>query len=190
MLRFFFMIILAYVAGSVNFSILVFRVLGKQDPRRGFSGNPGASNVYRQAGPLWAVAVLTLDMARAAAVAFAAAGLLPPAMVPWAGLALILGNAYPCFHGLRGGKGVANYLGFAAVLATPAAVLGILAWGAVFALWRRPFLSSFAMVLVLAAGMLYACGAGGPSLAGTVLTAGFILFRHRQNVRELFVSRS
>jgi len=189
MMRFGLMIILAYVAGSVNFSILLFRLLGLQDPRSRFSGNPGASNVYRQAGPGWAAVVLLLDMGRAAVVCLAAFSLLPLSRVPWIGLALILGNAYPCFHGLRGGKGVANYLGFGAVLSPWAALAGIAAWGIVFARWRRPFLSSFALVLVLSAGILAACGAGGSSLAGTLVTAGFIFWRHRQNVRELLEER-
>ncbi len=189
MMRFGLMIILAYVAGSVNFSILLFRFLGLQDPRNRFSGNPGASNVYRQAGPLWAAVVLLLDMGRAAAVSLAALRLLPLPQVPWVGLALIAGNAYPCFHGLRGGKGVANYLGFGAVLSPWAALAGIAAWGTVFAVWRKAFLSSFALVLVLSVGVLIACGGGAVFLSGTLLTAGFIFWRHRQNVRELLAER-
>ncbi len=37
----------AYVAGSINFSILVFRITGRKDPRHRGSGNPGATNVYQ-----------------------------------------------------------------------------------------------------------------------------------------------
>ena len=44
----------AYLAGSVNFSILLFALLGKGDPRSRFSGNAGATNVWRQAGLGWA----------------------------------------------------------------------------------------------------------------------------------------
>ena len=108
------MVAAAYVAGSVNFSILVCRVTGRQDPRHYGSGNPGATNVYRQAGIGWAAAVLLLDMGRAVGVALAANTLLPFWQVPWVGLGLILGNRFPCFHAFRGGKGVANYLGFTA----------------------------------------------------------------------------
>ncbi len=189
MTRFALMIILAYMAGSVNFSILLFRFLGLQDPRSRFSGNPGASNVYRQAGPVWAAVVLLLDMGRAAAVSLAALHLVPLYRVPWIGMALIVGNAYPCFHGLRGGKGVANYLGFGAVLSPWAALAGVAAWGAVFTRWRKAFLSSFALVLVLTVGMLAACGAGPVPLSGTLLTAGFVFWRHRRNVRELLAER-
>ncbi|MBC2711578.1 MAG: glycerol-3-phosphate acyltransferase [Desulfosarcina sp.] len=108
----FFLFAFAYVAGSVNFSILAFRLTGREDPRGHGSGNPGATNVYRQAGIGWAVAVLLSDMGRAVAVALVANTLLPFWQVPWVGLGLILGNRFTCFHGFKGGKGVANYLGF------------------------------------------------------------------------------
>ena len=93
-----FVFIGAYLAGSVNFAILVFKALGKDDPRAGFSGNPGATNVYRQAGYFWAVLVLILDMSRALGVAFIALHLVPVTLVPWAGLGLILGNRLPRFY--------------------------------------------------------------------------------------------
>ena len=102
---------IAYLAGSVNFSILVFKITQKGDPRDSFSGNPGMTNVFRQSGFLMAAVVLLLDMGRSMAVAILAAGLLSYSWVPWIGFGLIVGNRYPCFHGFRGGKGVANYLG-------------------------------------------------------------------------------
>jgi glycerol-3-phosphate acyltransferase PlsY len=93
----------AYLAGSINFSILLFNVVGKEDPRQTFSGNPGATNVYRQAGIGWAAAVLLLDMGRAMGVAYLGVALASPDWVPWMGLALIVGNRYPCFLGFGGG---------------------------------------------------------------------------------------
>ena len=47
-----------YLAGSVNFSIIVFRLTGRGDPREAFSGNPGMTNVYRQCGFPMAALVL------------------------------------------------------------------------------------------------------------------------------------
>ena len=58
-------IIFAYLAGSINFSILLLKILGKEDPRKEFSGNPGVVNVYRQAGFFPAAGVWVLDMGRA-----------------------------------------------------------------------------------------------------------------------------
>ncbi|GAB6905855.1 Glycerol-3-phosphate acyltransferase [Desulfosarcina cetonica] len=174
----------AYVAGSVNFSILAFRFTGREDPRRHGSGNPGATNVYRQAGPAWAAAVLLLDMLRAMGMAFLAVHWLPLAQVPWVGLGLVLGNRFPCFHGFKGGKGVANYLGFSALLAPAWAGIGGLAWGAVFLVWRTPFLASFALVACLAAGTLSLPGMRWPGMAGCLATVIFIVACHHGNIRQ------
>jgi glycerol-3-phosphate acyltransferase PlsY len=174
----------AYVAGSVNFSILVFRLTRRDDPRRFGSGNPGATNVYRQAGLGLAVAVLVLDMMRAMAVALLAVAVLPAWQVPWAGLGLIAGNHWPFFHRFKGGKGVANYLGFTLVIAPLWAGIGALAWGAVHLVWRTPFLSSFAMVFCLAAGTAAAGGVGWCGSAGAAATALFIVACHHSNIRE------
>jgi glycerol-3-phosphate acyltransferase PlsY len=172
----------AYVAGSINFSILVFRAIGRDDPRGHGSGNPGATNVYRQAGIGWAGAVLLLDMGRAVAVALVAGALLPAGQAPWVGLGLILGNRFPFFHGLQGGKGVANYLGFTLVVAPAWAAAGILAWAAAHLIWRTPFLSSFAMITFLAAGT--ALGVPWYGGLGSLATLLFIVACHHRNIRE------
>ena len=59
-----------YTFASINFSILLFKILGKNDPRQEFSGNPGVFNVYRILGLRWASVVLLLDICRAMGVAF------------------------------------------------------------------------------------------------------------------------
>jgi glycerol-3-phosphate acyltransferase PlsY len=177
------LLVIAYAAGSVNFSILAFRFSGRQDPRQHGSGNPGATNVYRQAGIAWAAAVLMLDMGRAVAVALLAKALLPIGQIPWVGLSLIAGNRFPCFHGFKGGKGVANYLGFTLAVAPAWTAVGALAWAAAHLIWRTPFLSSFAMVLCLAVGTTWVVGRGW-GVAGVWLTALLIVACHHRNIRE------
>ena len=179
-----FLIIISYLAGSVNFSILLFSFLGKGDPRKSQSGNAGVTNVYRLAGPVWAAVVLLLDMGRAVAVALLAAYALTPGQVPWAGLALVIGNRYPCFHQFRGGKGVANYLGFSAVVTPAGAVLSAIIWVLVYLVSRAPFIASFAMIGVLALGTIIACGYKPAAVAGSIITALFIIFTHRKNIEE------
>jgi len=179
----------AYLGGSVNFSILLLRALKHQDPRQQGSSNPGATNVYRLSGPFWAVVVLSLDMGRAAGLAIAGLYLLPIQTVPWVGLALIIGNRFPCFHCFRGGKGVANYLGFSAVLSPLAAGVGVLCWAALFALLRTPFISSFLMVSVLAAGNLFGVGFSPWSVAATLLTVAIIIWAHGPNMKGVRIAK-
>ena len=182
-------IILAYLAGSLNFSILLFKITGKEDPRKDFSGNPGVVNVYRQAGFFLAALVWLLDMGRAIGVALACTYLLSTALVPIGGLALIMGNRFPCFHQFRGGKGVANYLGFTTIIAPLAAGISALAWLATFALFRIPFVGSFVMVFILGAGTLLACNFDPLSTAAVLATVALIYYGHKRNVVEQILKR-
>ncbi len=181
----------AYLAGSVNFSILLFRARGRGDPRAGFSGNPGTFNVSRQVGAGWAALILALDLGRAVGVAAAARALGPRGMVPWAGFFLVLGNMFPLFHGFRGGKGVAAFLGLTAYAAPAAAALSALAWIIVYRLIARvTFIASSVMVAVLAAGTVAAFGGAPLPAAGTLATAAAVMAAHRRNVREYLRQRS
>jgi len=182
-------IIFAYLAGSINFSILLFKILGKEDPRKEFSGNAGVVNVYRQAGLHMAALVWLLDMARAIGVALACLYLLSATLAPIGGLALILGNRFPCFHQFRGGKGVANYLGFTTIIAPVAAGISALTWLATFALFRIPFIGSFVMVFILGLGTLLACNFDPLSTAAVLATMALIYYGHKCNVVEQIQKR-
>ncbi len=178
------LLLTAYLLGSINFSILLFGLLGKSDPRNSHSGNPGATNVYRQAGLFWAVVVLLLDIGRSVAVAFAAITFGEIDFVSWIGLALIIGNRFPCFHGFKGGKGVANFLGFSAVLSLYSAILSGIGWLAVNYLTKQPFLASFTMIGVLTAGTIVTLQMSPLAASGTIVTAVMIIWGHRRNITE------
>ena len=172
----------AYVAGSVNFAIVFFKLAGKADPRSSFSGNAGTTNVYRQAGILWAAIIFLLDIGRALAVAVIACYFLKAALLPWAGFFLVLGNSFPCFHGFRGGKGVANYLGFTALIAPWAALIAATIWLVSYGIGRITFIASFFMVFVLALGQAYFAHWRLIAVSGAAATFLLILFNHRKNI--------
>lgn len=183
------MLLLAYAAGSVNFAIILLRLLGQEDPRTKFSGNAGTTNVYRQAGWGWAAAVLLLDAGRAVGLAALAQGLLPAVAVPWVGAALVAGNRFPCFHGFHGGKGVASYLGFTIPVSPWGAALSCLVWVLVYGILRIPFIASFFMVTMLGGAVVWAGDAGAASVAGTAATLLLIFFSHRKNIAALLAER-
>ncbi len=172
----------AYAAGSVNFSILLFKILGKDDPRTGFSGNPGVVNVYRQGGYFWAALVLLLDLGRAMGVALISVNLLETALVPWAGLGLILGNRFPCFHSFCGGKGVANYLGFTTIIAPVFAAISALAWLITYGISRIPFIGSFVMVFILGTGTLLVSDFHPIAAVAVLATLALIYYGHKGNI--------
>ena len=174
--------IFAYLAGSVNFAIIFFKLIGKGDPRLSFSGNAGTTNVYRQAGILWAAIIFLLDIGRAMAVAFTAIYFLEKPLLPWAAFFLVMGNSYPCFHGFRGGKGVANYLGFTVLVAPWAAFASAIIWLVVYGIVRVTFIASFFMVLTLSCGQALSFQWQLGAVTGALATFLLILFNHKKNI--------
>jgi glycerol-3-phosphate acyltransferase PlsY len=178
----FLIFLLAYLAGSINFAIIFFKLTGREDPRLSFSGNAGTTNVYRQAGIVWATVIFLLDIGRAIAVAAIAVYFLEKFLLPWVAFFLVLGNSFPCFHGFRGGKGVANYLGFTMLVNPWVAALSAIIWLIVYGIVRITFIASFFMVFVLAGGQAFALHWLLGAVIGVLATFLLILFNHRKNI--------
>jgi acyl phosphate:glycerol-3-phosphate acyltransferase len=109
---------------------------------------------------------------------------LPAALCPWGGLFLILGNRFPCFHGFRGGKGVANYLGFTLILAPISAICSAVAWCIVYGVFRIAFIASFAMVLILGIGTIVLSDFQMIHAAGVMATVVLIVVAHSSNIAQ------
>lgn len=102
----------AFISGSVPYSVWIGkRVLGK-DIRTFGDGNPGAFNVFRAGGKSWGLAAILLDGFKGAIPVGLARhyGLEGWALVLTA-LAPILGHAYSPFLRFRGGKAIAVMFG-------------------------------------------------------------------------------
>lgn len=172
----------AYLAGSVNFAIIFFKLTGRKDPRLSFSGNAGTTNVYRQAGIGWAVFVFLLDIGRAIAVAAVAIYFLEKHLLPWVGFFLVLGNSFPCFHGFRGGKGVATYLGFTLLVAPWAVLASAVIWLVIYGIVRITFIASFFMIFTLSCGQALILDWQIIPVLGALATFLLILFNHKTNI--------
>lgn len=114
-----FLIILAYLIGSIPTAVWVSRFFFDIDIRDYGSGNSGATNTYRVLGPKWGTVVMVVDMLKAIA-AVKLAFLLPYSfesdiylvnMQLGLGLAAVLGHIFPIWADFRGGKGVASLFG-------------------------------------------------------------------------------
>jgi glycerol-3-phosphate acyltransferase PlsY len=178
----------SYLLGSINFTVIIFRLLGLDDPRMKFSGNPGTTNVYRIAGPFWAALVLVLDISRAGLVSIAALKLLPAQEVALAGFFLVLGNRYPCFHGFKGGKGVANYMGFVLFIIPVWGIIVTLLWPLIYKLVKITFIPSFVIITLMGIGLSLHFQFNPLFTATTAVTVLLIFAGHRKNVRQ-YISR-
>jgi acyl phosphate:glycerol-3-phosphate acyltransferase len=184
MLTIIILFITAYLAGSINISILLFKTLKKDDPRSKFSGNAGTVNIYRQAGLFWAAIVFLLDFGKAVGLSALALYLIEAEYVPIIGFSLILGNRFPCFHHFRGGKGVANYLGFTAVITPLLSAAAAALWVVIYRIVKVPFIASLSMTFILAFVTIKINNFNPLTSIVSILTVLLIIFNHKKNLIE------
>lgn len=174
-----------YLLGSIPVAFIVARMARRVDIRTLGSGNVGATNVWRTVGPWAALTTLVLDVAKGAAAVWLArdAGGGEPAEAI-AGLAAIIGHAYPVWLRFAGGKGVATALGACGAWSLPVAGVAVAAFSAVVAVTRVVAVGSLsaAGVAVLAAFWL---GTARSATWALTAAAALIVWRHAGNLRRL-----
>lgn len=127
-LRYFLCVLTGYLLGSLNFGIIVSRLLYKKDVRNYGSKNAGMTNTARTFGKNAGALVFTGDFIKPIAACLVAMFLLSGGKNITvcgyiAGLATVIGHVFPVFFGFKGGKGVATMFGMALALCPCAAVI-------------------------------------------------------------------
>ncbi len=137
----------AYLLGSLPFSVWIGKVFFRTDIREHGSGNAGATNTWRVLGWKAGLPVLLLDTGKGLAATY-----LPclytflasdPEVMLWVrmlcGMAAAVGHIYPVFAGFRGGKAVATLLGVIVGLMPVAAAGSLLVF--IIVLWLSRMVS-------------------------------------------------
>jgi glycerol-3-phosphate acyltransferase PlsY len=177
-------LVAAYLIGSIPFAFLLTRHVRGIDLRTTGSGNPGATNVMRSAGPRLAAAVVALDVVKGTIAVLIASDATPAVVPAAAGMAAIIGHVYPVWLRFRGGKGVATAFGVFSVLAPLATVLCLL--GFVGTVWITRYVSLGSVVATAALGPLM-CLTHAPTavIVAAFVAAALIIERHRTNLARL-----
>ena len=181
----------SYLLGSIPFGLLLGKLLGGKDVRNVGSGNIGATNVARAAGPGAGILTLLLDTVKGALPVWLA-GHLTNETGSWmmlAGLAAMAGHCFPVWLGFRGGKGVATATGVFFVLCPLATSGAIVLWILVVAFWGYVSLASIAAAaaMPLLVYLFWAPHHAPPYAVsfGTLLAAVLIIWKHEANIRRL-----
>ena len=187
--------IIAYLIGSINFSVILSKKMAGFDVRDKGSGNAGTTNMLRSVGKKAAAITLVCDILKGV-VAILLAMLMNKIspnsngalLVQIAGVAVILGHTFPIFFKFKGGKGVATSLG---VLIMSNWQIGLICL--VFALILI-ILTQMVSVGSIAAAILYPVLTifipqnyilPGNYIIYSVVLAVIIVFNHRENVKRL-----
>jgi glycerol-3-phosphate acyltransferase PlsY len=188
-----------YLLGSIPFGILLTRLFGGGDIRASGSGNIGATNVSRVAGPIPGVLTLILDGLKGAAAVWLAAHFSNSSAM-WmtaAGVAALIGHCFPVWLKFRGGKGVATAAGMFLALCWPAAVVAILVFVLVVFFFRFVSLGSIAAAAAMPL-LIYVLWAPhfSPHLAppssvtlGAFAAAMLVVYKHDGNIQRLVEGR-
>ncbi len=188
-------VVFAYLLGSIPVGYLLVRIFRKQDVRTVGSGNIGATNVLRAGGKGLGAATFVLDTAKGAAAVLMggllashlAPGAAPRDMEALAALSAVLGHMYPVWLRFKGGRGVSTGFGVFLVAAPIAALAAITVFAIVLALTRYVSLAS---ILGAASFPLFAWFTVSPPRSGffisvQIAVSALIILKHHANIRRL-----
>lgn len=182
--------IIAYLLGSLAWSVWIGRWVFDLDLRDHGSGNAGATNAFRVLGTQAGTLVLILDTIKG----FAAVKLihfLPSdnqSVVLMLGLGFmsVLGHLFPLYVGFRGGKGIATLLGVVIALHSGAALLSLAVFAGFLLSTRIVSISSMAAALSLPLWLIYRFQEPSEVLIiFSCAIALLVLVTHRKNIVRL-----
>ncbi len=181
--------IVGYLCGSLSFSIIITKLLGRGDIRNHGSGNAGATNTARSLGLVWGIVVVLLDMVKAIIPVGISVyriapdyGLSAPLLGVLVTFSVLLGHLLPIFHGFRGGKGVAVLAGAIGTQFPLLALIAFLLMVPIIIITRMVSLAVFIVAFLLPIGyiVLYP-DRDGVYIAFFILIGAILFWTHRKN---------
>ena len=193
--------IIAYLIGSINFSILISKKKNGYDIRQKGSGNAGTTNMLRNLGKKYAAITLICDVLKgvvAIGIAIIVGNILGDTnkalLVQIAGVAVVIGHTFPIFFGFKGGKGVATSLGILLMTNWQLGLICLVFALVLMALTRVVSMGSIAAailypVLTLFVGgghyIVESSGLGNGYFIYSVILAIIVIFNHRENIKRI-----
>lgn len=188
-------VVLAYLFGSIPVGYLLVRIFMRKDIRTVGSGNIGATNVMRSGGKRLGLATFALDVCKGAAAVLIARYAVAPLMpgVPprdveaLAALFAVIGHMFPVWLRFKGGKGVATGFGVFLVAAPLAALAAITVFAILLAITRYVSLASILGAASFPAfAWLLVKGPRPPFfIAVQIAVASLIIIKHYANIGRL-----
>ena len=191
--------ILAYLLGSISFSVIISKKMAGFDVREKGSGNAGSTNVLRTVGKKAAIITLICDILKgvvAILIALLAGriiqGLDNALLVQIAGVFVILGHTFPVFFRFKGGKGIATSLGGLLIINWQIGLICLVFALILMILTRRVSIGSIAaailfpvLVLFINQNYIVAESTNWSYLIFSIIVALFVIFNHRSNIKRI-----
>lgn len=189
--------IIAYLLGSISFSVIISKKMAGFDVREKGSGNAGTTNVLRTVGKKASIITLVCDILKgvvAILVAYVAGLIMKDSvdkalLIQLAGIAVILGHTFPIFFGFKGGKGIATALGVLMMTNWNIGLICLVFALVLMILTRMVSLGSIAAAVLFPVLIIFmphtAYLVDGNYIVYSILLAVLVVFNHRSNVKRL-----
>ena len=187
--------IIAYLLGSISFSVIFSKKFAGFDVREKGSGNAGTTNVLRSVGKKAAVLTLVCDCLKgivAILIAFIAGKIMKELdgslLIQLAGIFVVLGHTFPIFFKFKGGKGVATSLGVLLMVNWQIGLICLVFALVLMALTRFVSLGSIAAAILFPVLTVFIHTnylVNGNYIIFAIILAVLVVFNHRSNVKRL-----
>ena len=192
--------VIAYLIGSINFSIILSKKMAGFDIREKGSGNAGTTNMLRSVGKKAAVITLICDILKgvvsiliAVLVGKIIKNLDNALLVQLAGIFVIIGHTFPVFFKFKGGKGIATALGVLLMINWQIGLICLIFALVLMALTKMVSVGSIAAailfpILVAFIDQNYIVQTSNSNwsyLVFSIIVALLVIFNHRANVQRI-----
>ena len=189
--------IIAYLIGSINFSVLISKKMAGFDVREKGSGNAGSTNMLRSVGKKAAAITLLCDILKGVIsisisiiLGKMIQGVNKELLVQIAGIAVVIGHTFPIFFQFKGGKGVATSLGVLLMTNWQIGLICLVFALVLMALSKMVSLGSVGAailfpVLVLFIHTNFTVSEGSSYLIYSIILAVIVAFNHRSNIKRI-----
>ena len=133
--------IISYLMGSIPFGLILTKIFLKKDIREIGSGNIGATNALRTGNKAIGYSTLLLDILKAV-VPVVYVKIFYQDFLYIAALSAFLGHVFPIWLKLKGGKGVATYVGILFAINFYFGIIFTISWFVTFFISKFSSLSS------------------------------------------------
>ena len=192
--------VIAYLIGSINFSIILSKKMAGFDIREKGSGNAGTTNMLRAVGKKAAVITLICDILKGVVsilIAVLAGKIVKnldnALLVQLAGIFVIIGHTFPVFFKFKGGKGIATALGVLLMINWQIGLICLIFALVLMALTKMVSVGSIAAailfpILVAFIDQNYIVQTSNSNwsyLVFSIIVALLVIFNHRANVQRI-----
>ena len=191
------MAIVAYLIGSVNFSVIFSKKFAGFDVREKGSGNAGSTNMLRSVGKGPAALTLVCDILKGVVTILLAIGIGKIAdasvkkeiLVQISGIFVVIGHTFPAYFGFRGGKGVATSLGILLLVNWQIGLICLVFGLVIMIVTRMVSLGSVLTAILFPILTIFITDnyivKGNYILFGIVMAA-IVIFNHRANIKRIY----